>query len=162
MRRCKLALVVVVGIVAVLHGLTLQAGAGGVQPGTLTNCQTAHPSGAPISIVSIKKDFIPGTTITVNEITVLAEFRGATFGPFTVTNESVFNVLNPIDAGCKIFNDLGLSSQILSAIGLPGTTLSFTACSFLGASSPECHAPPGTINTPPGWPSNQITGYAQP
>jgi len=154
-----LVFVAVAAMIGALHAVPARAGNTG---GALVNCQVAHPSGAPISIAILKRDnltFDTSGNVTFTEIQVAATFRGTTFGPFSVFNGSV-SALNAIDAGCQIFNDMGLSSQILGAIGLPGTTLNFTACSFVGASDPSCNAPAGTINTPPGWVSNLITGYA--
>lgn len=154
MRPLKLA-AVVAGMIAVLHCLTPQANAGG---GGTASCETANPSGAPIRINILTKTFsIVGTSLVISELTVTATFRGETYGPFTVSG--TVPALNTLDAGCNAFNDLGLSSQILAATGLPGSTLNFTACSFLGASDPSCDANPG-LHAPLGWIAGAITGYA--
>ena len=157
MRPLKLA-AVVVGVIAVLHCLGPQAGAGG---GGVAGCETTHPSGPPIRITFVTNNVsLSGTSVTVSPLTVLATFRGETLGPFTVSG--TVPALSAMDAGCNVFNDLGestLSSQILSAFGLPGSTLNFTACSFLGASDPSCDANPG-LHAPLGWTAGVITGYA--
>lgn len=157
MKACKLA-VAVLALLAVFQGSTPEAGAGADAVG---RCETANPSGTPIRITALSRDVtVIGQTVTVNNLSVLAEFGGTTYGPFSVPSGSeVSPVLSAVDAGCAVFNELGLSVQILSAIGLSGTGLNFTKCSFIGASRPECRAPAGTIQTPLGWIANEITGY---
>ena len=147
-------------IIVVLHVLTFSADAGNTG-GALVNCQTAHPSGAPISMTLITAGIdVPHQV--VGSITVFAQFGGQTVGPFTATNVSFAGAVNQMDAGCMVFNDSGLGASILSAIGLLSTSLNFTACSLLGANNPDCtsKAPDNTIHTPLGWTAGQITGYA--
>ncbi len=169
--RLRTVTVAMVGIVALLLGLPLEASAGGVPPGTLADCQTAHPSGAPLSMtideITIGPVPPPNGPLTLVSLTLQVNFRAMSFGPFGTGNVNVSSATNQMDAACLIFSapssgdpTMSLSDEIVSAVGLRGT-LNFTACSLLGAASPDCtlNAPAGTINTPVGWLGGQITGY---
>ena len=162
----------VMGIVAILPGVASQAGAGGVPPGTLADCQTANPSGAPI-VITLDSNFnIDLRNQIVNTAIISAFFHGVqVFGPYTLTDFHFAPAANQMDAACTIFGTpiagsdgnsaTSLGDEIVAAAGLRGT-LKFTACSFLGGDSPDCtlRAPTGTINTPPGWLGGVFTGYA--
>ena len=156
------ASLVVVAIAASLYAPDAFAGQGGGAA-----CQTNNPSGPPISISFVTKDFTIDTAtglLVLNDIKVLATAKGTTYGPFEITNVQL-NVLNAMDAGCQIFNSTPLGSQILAATGLHGSTLNLTECSWLGPhqnadGTEACKGSVGTINLPVGWAGNTVTAYA--
>jgi len=152
--RAQRTVVVIVAMIGMLHCLASQASAGG---GGVPGCQVDHPAGPPVRITILTKDFsVSDTSVNITNLTVTAQFAGQTTLPLTVSGS--VQALNTLEAACNAFNELGLSSQILSALGLPGTTLTFTTCSFFGASDPSCDSKPG-IHAPLGFGANIITGY---
>jgi hypothetical protein len=105
-----------------------------------------------------------GTTY-VATVTVIPTFGGKTYDPITVSPGELTALTQPIgsqmEAGCAIFNNTELAAKILAAIGMGGSQINLTACSFLGGASPDCtlKAPLGGINTPLGWQAGSVTGY---